>query len=176
MSATGWGPGVQVIIRIPRVFKAVVGLSVVLVVLIVLAPILVPYLVQRRIRARLHDRRIMKARRDQAYLVWHARRGWRDFVQNNLLPVLPSEAVAVQDRRRGGAELRALRDALIRRQMMNVRRPVVVLVGRRSLFVQSLNAELWPQKRHARRDPAVQGYVRATVKHALETCARLHDQ
>lgn len=67
---------------------------------ILMAPLVIFKMITEERKQREKVRQFLRALGPQALLVWHSRRGWNEFCQNNLLPALPKGIIAVQDRRR----------------------------------------------------------------------------
>ena len=149
-----------------RLFGGALLVAFVTTLLIVSSPIWLP-LWWRRSRRR---RRFLRRLAGRVYLVWHARRGWYDFVRNNVLPTLSTDVHALQDRRRGGEELGALRAAVARTDDSAAAHPYLVFVGHKRVHVFSLNAALRDIKMNARRDPAMQTRVRERLQRTVSLC------
>jgi hypothetical protein len=137
-------------------------------VVTLLAPIWLPFVLVQLIQTRWRRYRFRATRRGQLYLVWHARRGWYDFVRNNVLPRLPESVQAIQDRSNGGVELRDIRDGLGAAGRAGMTHPFLAMVGRRRIFVVGLHEALRPHSVYARRDAGVQAQVGPILARAAE--------
>jgi hypothetical protein len=134
--------------------------------LVAISPVLFLAFMPEIARKWWRHRRFLRTQRGKVFFLWHARRGWYDFVRNNVLPVLPAHVRALHDRRRGGDELRAVRDALARAHEPWIH-PTLVVVGTQRVHAFNLNQMLQEKKMLARRDVAAQADVRKMLNRAL---------
>ena len=149
-------------------YAGITLLGVVLVVLlIILSPIWLPIMLVHEARSAWRCRRFIRKRRGRVYVIWHARREWYDFVRNNVLPVLPSNVTAMQDRAHGGHELRMVHAALCRALQGGTPRPFLMFVGRKRVHAFSLNGPLQEVKRRPGRSASVQAEVRAVLTRVI---------
>ncbi len=126
------------------------------------APVWVPYLVGRRLYEHA-------THRGRVFLVATRRRGWFEFVTNNVIPVLPPGIEVVwQEHANPQHKVKTPRiDRLVR--VAGVSKPYLVVVKLWRNRLIPLHRELEPLQRQARgRDPEVQAAVAAIVDQCLE--------
>lgn len=130
------------------------------VVAVVLLAVASPVIALLEAKARISLRRFRRREAGTFYLVCASRRGWHDFLRNNLIPVLPDDTQAVWCGRARGGRRRAFFSHLARSGILGVPKPYLVAVTRRTLMHKSLNGAL--QELKAR--PKVS-------EHTRESCA-----
>jgi hypothetical protein len=96
------------------------------------------------------------------YLVYTSKRGWNDFVTNNLLPALPTGVgvIAILKKR---ANQPTLAFGSLLRGGFGVAKPYLAQVKWFGVHKQSLNGELWNLKKHAARSEELQRQLRALI-------------
>ena len=124
---------------------------------IVLLPPLIIFQVTRANRKRREEvRRFLEELGPQALLVWHSRRGWNEFCQNNLLPALPRGIIAVQEKRRRDSAYENRRSAEKAHDIPRHARPYLLFSHEAKLKALGLNHILQPFKHRGKTDPAIQ--------------------
>lgn len=143
------------------VFLVLVSIPFALVYLVVANRILEPWR-RRRFRRRYAGRVV---------LVWTSRRGWHDFVVNNVLPVLPQGAMTIYQRKARPAV--PSEDGFPIRYVCEkpLSRPYLVSIAPRGCFAILLNPELGQLKGHAARDPEVQRQVARILERAVQAAS-----
>ncbi len=141
---------------------------------ILTAPLLMFKMITEERKQREKVRQFFRGRGARALLVWHSRRGWNEFCQNNLLPALPKGIVAVQDRRRRDSAYRDRRLAEQADGIPDLARPYLLFFHKARLQAISLNRALWPLKHQGKASPAVQREVsRIILDHVADSPIRL---
>jgi hypothetical protein len=92
-------------------------------------------------------------------------------VRNNVLPVLPADVLAIQDRRHGGDDLAVIRRVAVRCGRLNPSHPYLAAIGRKRVHVASLNTVLQSTKMRMRRDVSVQAEIRRVLEYEAARCA-----
>ena len=133
----------------------VVG-AVVIAAGILLLPLIIYQISKAKRKEREEVRRFLQEMGPHILLVWHSRRGWNEFCQNNLLPALPEGIIAVQDRRRRDSAYKDRRSAEKANGVSNPARPYLLFSREGKLRALSLNHVLEPLKHRGRKDPAIQ--------------------
>ena len=127
--------------RISRVLRAVAVLPL-LAAMVVILVVALPFIAVLGLRARLSLRRFRRREAGTFYLVCTPRRGWRDFLVNNVIPVLPDDTRVVWRRRGRNAWRNPFFRHLARSGILGVPKPYLVAVEKRALAHKSLNRVL----------------------------------
>ena len=127
--------------RIARILRPV-GLLLLLLVAVVVFVVASPLIVVLGLKGRLSLRRFRRREAGTFYLVCTSRRGWHDFLRNNVVPVLPEDTGVVWRRRGRKAWRNPFFGHLARSGIQGARKPYLVAVTKRALVHRSLNAAL----------------------------------
>lgn len=146
-----------------RLMRPFIALGIILTLPIVLPLILILTLIQARRTIRRYSGKVL--------LVWHGRRGWRDFCVNNVLPALPPGVEALHDVMPFDAHRDALRKLESRDGHLHFARPYLLTIRNKRVQILSLNAALQTHKPNAKRDPAVQREVAVLISSAVARLA-----
>jgi hypothetical protein len=97
------------------------------------------------------------------YLVYSSKRGWNDFLRNNLLPVRPHGVAAV-----AVLTNRSQKDSLAFGELIRcgygVAKPYLAHVTLFGVYNHSLNGELWRFKVHAARNEELQDRLQLLIR------------
>ena len=130
-------------------------LMVTIVALIVLlSPIWIPIVLVVAAKEAITRRRVIRQNEGLCFFYYSSRRGWNEFVLNNVLPVLPATVVAVQVRGRGRDRYDRRRHVLggcLWKLFNTVRHPYLLAVRAHRVRGVALHERLLPMKAHARR-------------------------
>ncbi|MGQ9651916.1 MAG: hypothetical protein ACUVXJ_17565 [Phycisphaerae bacterium] len=143
-------------------FIVVVG-AVVIAAGVILLPLIIFQITRANRKRREEVRRFLEELGPQALLVWHSRRGWNEFCQNNLLPALPERIIAIQDQRRRDPAYKDRRSAEKAHDVPSQARPYLLFSDGAKLQALSLNTVLQPFKSRGKPDTAVQRKVRQAI-------------
>lgn len=135
-------------------------LIVVALFIVLFLPVWLPSALFDRARRASRQRHFIREHASHVFLVWHARRGWYDFVRNNVLPALPPNVIAVQDRRHGGEDLAMIRRTAAPPGRACPSHPFLAKIGQQHSPLISLNMALQSMKSRRRRDKGVQDEMR----------------
>jgi hypothetical protein len=130
-----------------------------------------PVILMVAARERVQNRRFRVQHEGTVFFCYSVRRGWREFVLNNVRPVLPHGIEMIQMRGRPRQHKDQKRTILNRHNSKAVRplqHPYILRVDRRRIEGVPLHADLFPLKRRAARDPRGQAQVRAILERALK--------
>lgn len=114
-------------------------------------------------RDQLADRRFRIQHIGKVFVVCSRTRGWHEFLTNNVLPVLPQSWTPVWRNRRGWRDSTFVVSAPLRGALSGHRKPMLVLVNRRSYSMLSFHEDLLDLKPHARRSPQIQSQVQTIL-------------
>jgi hypothetical protein len=110
------------------------------------------------LRDREERRLFIGARRHRAYLLWSTRDGWHEFMQNNVVPVLPAGIEPCPRTRRGFA--RGADREVWRWTRFAHRTPCLVIIEGERVHTVPLRRALEPLSGQARKDARTQAVVR----------------
>lgn len=154
-----------------RVGRALIVAIVLIFVLILVAGIGIGLLVGGPILLILdyvRKQRFLRRHAGQSFLFVRRKRGWRDFIVNNVAPALPAGVSCIwEDPGEPTSEVAFFIRGRIRRHRY-VRRPYLVAISARGrLRVIPMHASLLPLKSQARRSREAQQAVSAIVMNAI---------
>ena len=119
------------------------------------------------LRDRLWKRRFRRSHEGRHFLVCTTRRGWNDFIRNNVGPVLPSSITICLMARKS---LDPLSRDVLRAMSTSVRwyaRPYLIRVKRLGIAVVPLHEILLPFKQHAKKSLEIQAQVAEIIRAVL---------
>jgi hypothetical protein len=136
--------------------KKIIGVILMAPVVIVLAPfilafilvVVLPGMIIWNINAAISLRIFRRREAGHVFLICTSRRGWHDFLKNNVIPVLPDNVRVVWKKPAGKSEYRSFFRHLDCSHIFNVSKPYLVLVTPRALIPKSLNETLQKLKTH----------------------------
>ena len=134
------------------------------IILIVCSPILIPMWIISELRTAIRFRRFRRREAGNFYLVCTSKRNWRDFLRNNVIPILPDNVRVVWHKSMRGNQNPDLQGFLNRSKIFAVSKPYLIAVTKQALRVKSLNADLQALKPHAK----VSDEIRGACLHLIE--------
>ena len=146
-------------------FVTIISLIPLMILVLILACLLAlpvfPFLLGFRL---YRKRRFCRLNAGRWFLVVSRRRGWYDFILNNVLPVLPPQASCVwveQPHREPRRDQNVL--LILGRHRRGVRKPFMVVVESRRLKVVHLHDQLRPFKQTRAQDETVREAISALL-------------
>jgi hypothetical protein len=152
-----------------RAFDSVVGVFILLLLLplgIIAAPFLIIYYGIIEPCRRWCFRRRYAGR---MVLVWTSRRGWHDFMVNNVLPMLPKGTITVCQRKTRPPVLSEAGFPVRHLRLGSLSRPYLVAIDSHRYSTILLNSKLGQLKDCAARQPEVQRLVARILEDAVHT-------
>jgi hypothetical protein len=128
------------------------------------------YFGEKKAKKRL--KRLREEKAGTIYLVCSPRRGWFDFIQNNVVPVLPPTIELAWYRVDHRAAADDMTFLLWRCGGYRASKPLVMMVGEDEVRTESLHQALASLKPTVRKDAETQEKCRAIIAEALERLRR----
>ena len=114
-------------------------------------------------------RRFRKKEAGSLYLICTPRRGWYDYLQNNVFPVLPCRVTrVVWHRPSRGKKIPRIVLQLQRSQIAFPRLPYLVAVFRNQMKAVSIHNDLLTMKQHPKRSEHIKSQSRGIVERRIE--------
>ncbi len=135
--------------------------------LLVLMPFILIGVFFGEIRAKVLLRRFRKRQAGSFYLLCSRRRGWFEFVQNNVAPVLPPNVHLIWHRTDYGPEPDDVGRLLARSGVYGVSKPALIAVKKDRVQVRSLHADLVSLKATPARDEGIARQCREIIEAAI---------
>jgi len=151
-----------------RIWKIVGKMGCALLLILVMVPLLVlsiPVFLVSHIVGSISLRRFCRREAGHVYLICTSRRGWHDFLKNNVIPILPDNFRVVWCKSMHAGEGMPLLRHLSHSHIFNVSKPYLVAVTRRALVHKSLNTVLQKLKAHPKKS-----------EHTRQACAQIITQ
>lgn len=152
------------------------GILVPLLLLVLLAalPIILVQCYFEESKAKKRLRRLRKERAGCVYLICSRRRGWFDFIGNNVAPALPPtvELAWYKVNPRAATTADDLTFLLWRCGGGGTSKPLMMMVGKDDIRTESLHEALVPLKTTVKKDTATQERCRAILAEAMERMQR----
>ena len=130
----------------------VVAIPFILVLFLLVLPVMAFVLLRDAIALRVYRHRNHGA----IFLICTSRRGWYDYLRNNLIPILPANVRVVWQANRRDGKVDPIITNLWRSRIFGVPRPYLVAVHKRRISAVSLNGCLQDLKARPARSPQAQ--------------------
>ena len=125
--------------------------------LIVVAVVLfLPFILIMQAKAAISLRVFRRREAGHVFLICTSRRNWHDFLNNNVIPVLPDNFRVVWHKSVCGGEYSGLMRHLTQSHIFGVPKPYIVAVSPRALLHRSLNSALQELKTHPKKSKDTQ--------------------
>lgn len=123
--------------------------------ILVLLSIALPIIAYCSVRDAVSLRLFQRREDGNFYLVCTPRRGWHDYVRNNVVPILPPNVCVVWYRPSRGLVPPPIISHVEHSKILGLSKPYLVRVGRSKIRAESLNLDLQEMKRHPATDNRV---------------------
>ncbi len=128
----------------------------------------IPTLIICETKAAISLRIFRRREAGHVFLICASRRGWYDFLKNNVIPVLPDNVRVVWVKLAQDARYPDLLGHLSRSRIFGVSKPYIVAVTPRAFVHKSLNAELQNLKGHPKKSEQTQQECLEIINRALQ--------
>jgi hypothetical protein len=156
----------------PSVAKNLLAFLVIILIvpfiLVALPPFCI-YLAVKMLLDRWRDRRWRRKNEGTYFLVWTSRRGWHDFVVNNVLPALPGNVSVVRTGVGEGWLPTGLARGLREAKVCQPPRPYLAVVSRSGVVALPLNDSLRGLKKRSKKQAAIRERVGRIIARSLLT-------
>jgi len=147
--------------------------------IIVLVIVALPFVGIAGLCTRVVLRKFRRKNDGVVFLICTSRRGWHDYLKNNLLPVAPSELRVIWEKHGREGPQEPIIINMQRSRIYNTTRPYLVVVREQGIRVVSLNGPLQEFKKTPKRSEQTQQLSRAILldrTQAMLACAsrKLH--
>lgn len=153
--------------EITRTRNILVGVALAPLV-ILFAIVASPFMIVMETRAAISLRVFRRREAGHVFLICTAKRNWHDFLQNNVIPVLPDNFRVVWHKSGRNGEYPDLIAHLARSRVFGVPKPYIVAVTPRALLHKSLNHVLQELKAHPKRATPTQQACLEIINKELE--------
>jgi hypothetical protein len=138
--------------RIKRMLIGVILVPIALLIFVVFLPVILVVEIKEYIALRTFCRR----EAGNFYLICTSRRGWYDFLKNNLIPILPKNVKVVWHTRTSAGKNDPIFLRILSSGIYGVPKPYIISVQRKCIKAYSLNNDLQIVKKHPKKSVEIQ--------------------